>query len=124
MDTQDYHIKRNAIYQKLVDAKLIEDTDDNFEILDTILGETLDVDWGIIIVGMGHDVQGLATKIAALKGELGVIIAPPQSNSDTFREPTMRISNYRVEDFLLTTPKYDGTNTSKFNKSNTKNWKK
>jgi hypothetical protein len=92
MDTQDYHIKRNAIYQKLVDAKLIEDTDDNFEILDTILGETLDVDWGIIIVGMGHDVQGLATKTTVLRGELAVIIAPPQSSIS----PIQRIGRNKV----------------------------
>ena len=66
MNTQEYHRKRNELYQKMVDVSLIEDTDDNFQMVDTILGELLDVDWddrGVRMIGI--DETHLAAKLAA-----------------------------------------------------------
>ena len=138
MNTQDYHKKRNELYQKLVEAKLIEDTDDNFETFDTLLGNVLDVDWSdrgvnIVHVGVGSGTKELAEQLALLHvtGQPPRIILVDDSPraetiADVFNEPlTMKLSNYRVDDYLLTTPKYDGCSGSKFIKPNsTKNWKK
>ena len=44
MTIKKFHTIRDKIFNKLVKARLLEDTDENFHSVDLILGEELDVE--------------------------------------------------------------------------------
>lgn len=43
--TSEYHSIRNQMYDDAVEKGFFEDTDDNFEEFDKVLGESLDVEY-------------------------------------------------------------------------------
>lgn len=137
MNNPSYQIFRNKLYKRLVDLKVIEDTEENYELFDTTLGDMseLDIDWfdntepTMIVAdletsGLGFDLpKHISERILVVGHGSGLTIGEVVQDSLNVKEilkESLIIKNYRIEDY-----QDFEENGSKYIKSgNKKNWKK